>query len=146
MSLATRGPARKVWKAGPGSSVLGRIVCEKAGGLAETESVGEMRLLLQMLDDDDIVAFRCQPETFRWVEEEQRRRYTPDFLVLRRDGSRIYREVKQLSAYRGDPTLEGRLDRIVSECLARNASFEVWTEADPVGSGTMRTMVRRSVR
>lgn len=146
MSLAKRGPARKVWKAGPGSSILGRMVCEKGGGLVETESVGEMRLVLQMLEDDAVSAFRPQPETFRWVEHGCRNRYTPDFLVLHRNGSRTYREVKKLAAYLSDPTLDGRLSRIVSECLARDASFEVWTEADPVGGKTMRTMVRRPIR
>lgn len=144
--LPAQGPARRVWKRGPGSSVLGRIVCDKGGGLVETESVGEMRLVLQMLEDDTVAAFRPQPETFRWKEHGRRRRYTPDFLVLHRNGSRSYREVKQLTKYLGDPTLDGRLERIASECRARNAAFEVWTEADPVGCGTMRAMVRRRVR
>lgn len=82
-----------------------------------------------MRDDDDVVSFRGQPETFVWREASGRRRqYTPDFLVSLADRRMVYREVKPLEILLGDPSLKGRILDIRRECAERDATFEIWTE------------------
>jgi hypothetical protein len=82
-----------------------------------------------MEQDEGIIAYYSQPETFRWHEASNKlRRYTPDFLVIHSDGQRVYREVKLRKRIDRDATLGGRRARIEMECSARGASFEVWTE------------------
>lgn len=94
------------------------------------ESLLEGDLIMRAAADPDVVSLRAQPETFRWLDGAtgRRRRYTPDLLVTLRDGSKVYREVKPYALLVRDPELKGRRRRIEAECLARGATFEIWTE------------------
>ncbi|RYG86741.1 MAG: hypothetical protein EON59_09275 [Alphaproteobacteria bacterium] len=84
-------------------------------------------LVLTILDADQSVAhFQAQPETFALP---QARRYTPDVRIDFRSGQRLYVDVKPVFRLVRDPDFDGRLSDIVAACAARDASFEVWTEA-----------------
>ena len=97
------------------------------------ESLPERDAMVLLDIDPGVVAFHSQPETFRWVDAGRARRYTPDILVERRDGGREYREVKPRKVRDLDPTLDGRLDRILIECAARGAAFAFWTKEEIQG-------------
>jgi hypothetical protein len=103
----------------------------KNNRLIPFESLLEADLIVLMEQDQSIMAYAAQPETFRWkTPSKQVRRYTPDFLVIYSDGQRAYREVKPSRYMNRDWTLGGRRARIEMECLARGASFEIWTEKE----------------
>jgi hypothetical protein len=80
--------------------------------------------------DPDVVDFRAQPETFVWRENGREHRYTPDLRVIRANGAILYREVKPTERRDQNPTLDGRLPAINTQCAARRATFEFWTEAE----------------
>jgi len=125
-------------------SCIGTVPTAKGGGLVPFESLLEGDLIMSAAKDPDVAAIRAQPETFRWVDGAtgRRRSYTPDLLVTLRDGSNVYREVKPHAVLARDPELKGRRRQIEAECLARGASFEVWTEREirqaPVGRTRFR--------
>lgn len=93
------------------------------------ESLPELEAMILLDTDPSVVAFHSQPETFRWRDAGQHRRYTPDFVLMFADGRRQYREVKTEQGLRSDPTLKGKLPRILVECASRDADFAFWTVA-----------------
>ncbi len=128
--------ARRVVTGRRRTSFSGRIPSAKNGHTVEYESQLEARLIRQMEADPEVLLYEAQPETFRWRDGSGRaRRYTPDFRVKARVGW-IFREVKPRRKWEADPTLKGRLQDILRECLSRGAAFEVWTESD-LAAGAM---------
>ena len=113
-------------------SFTGFVPTPKGGGLVPFESLLEADLVDLMVKDARIVTIHAQPETFAWRDgvHGRRRRYTPDFLAVATDGTRIYREVKPHALLIRDPDLSGRRARIEIECAARGATFEIWTERE----------------
>ena len=97
------------------------------------ESLSERDAMVLLDVDPGVRAFHSQPETFRWMEADKPRRYTPDILVEYRGGGREFREVKPKKIRNLDPTLNGRFDRIVVECAAREATFAFWTKEEIQG-------------
>jgi hypothetical protein len=127
-------PARRVIKSGGRSSITGYVSCVKGGGLVPFESLLEEGLIDIMKADETIASLKGQPETFKWRSAEGKlRRYTPDFFCLMSDGRKIFREAKRLKRLLSDPMLNGRRSDIERECLARGASFEIWTEVEILG-------------
>ena len=123
------GPVRKILTGRHTRSCAGDYPSKKNGVLVPFESLLEGDLVVIMEKDLEIARYWAQPETFRWRDEAgRRRRYTPDFLVLKVDGTRVYREVKLKKQRKRDPDLGGRLPRIKQECATRGAQFEFWTE------------------
>jgi hypothetical protein len=124
-----RDPVRKVVTGRHTRSCAGDFPSKKNGVLVPFESLLEGDLVVLMEKDRRIARYWAQPETFRWRDDAGRRRqYTPDFLVLKVDGTRVYREVKPKKRRKRDPDLGGRLPRIKQECAVRGAQFEFWTE------------------
>lgn len=81
--------------------------------------------------DPAIATAIVRPETFVWRDPDGgRHAFTPDILAVRVDGSRVYRTVRPHARLLRDVDLRGRRERIVLECAARGATFELWTERE----------------
>lgn len=130
--MPPEGPARRIQFHGRGRSCAGTAPTRKGVGKVPFESLLELDLVELMTDDEDVATLRAQPETFTWTDglTGAKRRYTPDFLVRRSDGTSVYREVKPIAVLLADPELGDRRERIELECRARGAEFEVWTERE----------------
>jgi len=123
-------PVRRVVTGRKRRSIAREVWSLKMGQEVPSESLIEADLIVVMEADPRVDGFWAQPETFRWRQKGRVRRYTPDFLVLLTDGSRMYREVKPSRVLERDPSLGGRRPHIEAECARRGAQFEVWTERD----------------
>lgn len=110
----------------------GFIPTPKGGGLVAFESVLAADLLASMAADPFVASIRAQPETLVWRDgfDGRRRRYTPDFLAVMTDGSKVYRSVRSHGLLLRDNELSGRRPRIELECALRGAAFEIWTELE----------------
>lgn len=103
--------------------------------------IGLLRRLALVLErDPDVVGVAFEPVTFAWTDgfDGRTRRYLPQLLVRRRDGSRTFVSTSRRTALREDPSLDGRRGHIEAECLSIGATFEVWTEkeiASALGDG-----------
>ncbi|WP_294641245.1 hypothetical protein [uncultured Aureimonas sp.] len=106
-----------------------------------TKPLGLLRRLAAVFaDDPDVVGFAFAPVTFTWMDgfDGRTRRYTPDLLVERRDGSRTFVSTAGRTVLREDPGLDGRRGHVEADCLSVGATFEVWTEREvtsAVGDG-----------
>lgn len=64
------------------------IITSKAGHLVQFESWAERTLILRLDRDPAVLDYQSQPETFTFFDEQgKQHRYTPDFMVRRRDGA-----------------------------------------------------------
>ncbi len=126
----TLGPVRRVVTGRKRRSIARAVWSRKMQQEVPSESLLEADLIAVMEADPRVDGFWSQPETFHWRQQGRMRRYTPDFLVLLADGSRVYREVKPGRILDRDPSLGGRRPSIETECTRRGALFEIWTERD----------------
>lgn len=62
----------------------------------------EVARLLQLEFDDDVTAYNTQPQSFSYLSDNRLKRYTPDNIILKRDNSINFEEVKELSKARND--------------------------------------------
>jgi len=122
------GPVRKGARGRSQRSIVYDFVSRKMNGRVPYESTVERDLIIRMELDREITGFWAQPETFEWVQDGRRRRYTPDFLVHFFNGSSAYREVKPLAKWIEDWDFGGRRDEIERECAVRESAFEIWTD------------------
>ena len=125
-AVTARDPARSISFV----SCAGYYRSSKMGAEFPFESLSERDAMVLLDIDPGVLRFHAQPETFRWMQAGRRRRYTPDILVEFTGGDREYREVKTKKMKDQDPTLCGRLDRILIECAMRTATFSFWTREE----------------
>jgi len=128
IGAAVPPPVRVVANGRKRRSIAHELFVPRLGRAVTYESRLEADLIMLMAVDPEIDDFGSQPETFHFGGLKGRRRYTPDFLVLRRTAFPVYREVKPEAALARDPTFRGRRKAIEAECAARGATFEIWTE------------------
>jgi hypothetical protein len=107
----------------------------KAGRLVQFESWAERALLLRLDRDPDVADYGSQPEQFQFVDPQGKwRRYTPDFIVWRRDGQVEIHEVT-LARRRSRPEILRREIAAAEICLARQWRYRVHSEQSlPQGS------------
>lgn len=102
----------------------------KSGARLPFESLLERDLMVIQDIDPDIAHFTLKPETLIWTDGRREQRYTPDFRVVTWDGRVVYREAMPRRKFDADPSLKGHRPRITDACVARGASFELWTETE----------------
>ncbi len=80
----------------------------------------------------DVSSVEPLPAAFTWRDgfSGEIRMLRPDALVTRMDGSRTFVYGMGRDILTRDPELGGRRRNVEAECLARNASFEIWTELE----------------
>jgi len=103
--------------------------------------VGESRLELdnlRILEADPLVlAYYPQPTTVQLEVGDESRRYTPDVLVRRHDGSLVIEEVK-FREEADAPATNAFHEQVALECRARGYEFVVKTEDDIRGGPKLR--------
>ncbi|WP_454834588.1 TnsA endonuclease N-terminal domain-containing protein [Pseudomonas lini] len=67
----------------------------KNGHSMECDSVLESAYCIWLEHAPQVVRYYTHPHTFTWIDEGQRYRYTPDFLVVLTHGDSYFTEVKQ---------------------------------------------------
>src|ERR1700730_16875511 len=101
-------PVRKGARGRSQRSIVYDFVSRKMNGRVPYESTVERDLIIRMELDGEITGFWAQPETFKWVNDGRKRRYTADFFVRFLNGSSAYREVKPLVKWIKDWDFGGR--------------------------------------
>ncbi|MGF7178493.1 hypothetical protein [Azospirillum doebereinerae] len=94
------------------------------------ESLLERDLMVIQDVDPNVANFALKPETLVWTGGQREQSYTPDFRVVTQEGKVVYREAMPRRKFDADPSLKGRRSRITDACVARGASFELWTETE----------------
>lgn len=116
-----------------GQNIRG-VITNKAGRSVQFESWAERALLLRLDREPAVKDYGSQPETFHYVGEQGKtRRYTPDFIVWRTDGTEIH-EVT-CAKRRTRPQLKQREAAGADICARRGWRYLVHTEQElPQGS------------
>ena len=125
--------ARKV-RTGREDHYVGDVPMTRLNGkLVSGESLLEMDALATLDYDGDFEDVTAQPFTIEIVVGEKKRRWTPDFVIARKNRSDDLVEVKILSwLYHKDPAKKAvariRVDAMESACSERGFSFMLLTE------------------
>jgi hypothetical protein len=94
MSFKGKPPAGDVRRVRSNGRNIRGVITNKAGRLVQFESWLERALILRLDRDPEVLDYQSQPEMFTFNDEQgERRSYTPDFMVWRRDGSIEIHEV-----------------------------------------------------
>ncbi len=110
--------------------LTGRIQTQKHNEYIAFESGLEKDALILAEFRPDIVSYKSQPKTIRFIHELKKRKYTPDILVEYANGQKQYIEVK----YREDlfenwsyykPKFKAAIN---AAKLEGNTTFKIWTE------------------
>ena len=135
MSLKRKPPAGNVRRVVAINSNLRGVITNKAGRVVQFESFAERSLLLRLDRDRTVADYNSQPETLTGINErDQSYRYTPDFVVWRRDGRVEIHEVT-LNHRRERPNSQRRERLAQTVCQARGWRYIVHTEDTlPCGS------------
>lgn len=94
------------------------------------ESILERDFFMLLEFDRDVVSFEEQPLKISYKLKAKNTRYTPDVLVIYKDGSKKIFEVKYQSDLDSDPKLQHKIS-VLKEEIARQMSipFETFTDA-----------------
>tara|TARA_R110001606_G_scaffold399222_1_gene582286 strand:- start:8527 stop:9216 length:690 start_codon:yes stop_codon:yes gene_type:complete len=93
------------------------------------ESTIEADFALRLEHDQNVLGYRCQPETFSFYINDCAYSYTPDFLVYFDDFKEVYYEVKP-NDWDLDTQLAERLPEITELLHKQGKTFEVITESE----------------
>ena len=117
--------SRKITNSG-GNKVIGKFPSLKLNKVVWYESLLERDYLYLLEFDPDVVSFREQPGRIYYIRDGKKRRYTPDLLVQRRDGTHIV-EVKPKEKLADEKLIHVfRIARHV--CSGEGYEFKVATE------------------
>lgn len=108
--------------------IKGRFPSRKSGRTVHWESQLERDLVYLLEFDPAVVEYAEQPETTTVEWQGRRRRYTPDFRVVRRDGVCMV-EVKPLERAL-KPDVRAFLERLADHYAERGLRFLVMTERE----------------
>lgn len=110
------------------------------------ESSLEFDHLFYLERDRAVARYQVQPVTVSYLHRGRMRSYTPDVLIVRRDGSLLLREVKPCKKLE-KTELQEKLLAIRAACLERGVGFEVVTDrhirCQPL-LATLRTLYRHA--
>jgi hypothetical protein len=110
------------------------------------ESSLEFDHLFYLERDTTVAQYQVQPVTFSYLHRSRMRSYTPDVLIVRRDGSLLLREIKPQKRLENSE-LQETLQAIRAACLERGIGFEVVTDrhirCQPL-LATLRTLYRHA--
>ncbi|HCF6118221.1 TPA: TnsA endonuclease N-terminal domain-containing protein [Pseudomonas aeruginosa] len=101
----------------------------KNGRSIGCESFLESEYCFLLEYDREVVCYHEQPHCFDWRDAEQKYRYTPDFLVHRRDGSCHLIEVK-IDFDHLNETSRQKLASFSAYCQKRDWTYQQWSMAD----------------
>lgn len=124
-----RPPEGNVRRARSIGNNLRGVVTSKTGRIVQFESFAERALLLHLDRDRTVQDYNSQPETFEFHDPAgKKRRYTPDFIVWRTNGSIEIHEVTRTErrARENIRLRENAADRI---CATRGWKYVIHTEA-----------------
>lgn len=127
-ATSTCTPVRKVGSRRP-RRPFGFVSSLKMGGRQIAESRLELDNLRILEADPLVLAYYPQPTTMQLKTGDASRRYTPDVLVRRHDGSLVIEEVK-FREEADDPAMRGFHEQVARECQAKGYEFVVKTEDD----------------
>ncbi|MFD5853294.1 TnsA endonuclease N-terminal domain-containing protein [Cytobacillus pseudoceanisediminis] len=120
--------SRKI-KASSKLSIRGKHNSTKMHRMIPWESTLE-RDFIKLLDfDPTVLSFKFQPEKISFVYKGKKRKYFPDFLVLKNDMKKYIYEVKALEKTE-DPENKIKFQVGMKFCSERNMKYVVVTEAD----------------
>jgi hypothetical protein len=106
------------------------LLCSvKNGTFTNCESIPEFRSGVHFETDPMVVGYSAQPETFELVVNDQRRRYTPDFLVIYSNGVHEYVEVK-LEKDADTPEYQALEKEMLALAKEKGFQFRTLTEKD----------------
>jgi len=105
------------------------VMTNKAGRLVQFESFAEFLLTLQLERIPAVIDYGSQPETFEFFDSEnmQKRTYTPDFVVWKKDGKIEIHEVTR-SERQNKLSVKMREEAAARICYQRNWSYVVHNE------------------
>ncbi|WP_210291748.1 hypothetical protein [Aureimonas pseudogalii] len=85
-----------------------------------------------MLRANDVRSVTRRPETFEWIDglTGKPHVHVPAVAVVWACGHKTFVDATSAAKLRADPTLAGVRGRIEAECLARGATYEIWTEEE----------------
>lgn len=128
MNIKRRPPPGDVRRAVSMGQNLRGVITNKNGHTVQFESFAERTLLLLFERDRTVLDYRSQPETFAFTALGGKlRRYTPDFMVRRADGST---EIHEVTRTERQERLCMRERETAAEmiCRSRNWKYFVHTE------------------
>lgn len=128
MSVKRKPPAGNVRRVvSTGQNMRGTIT-NKVGRVVQFESFAERSLLLRLDRDATVTDYISQPETFHYDDAEGRgHRYTPDFMVWRRESAIEIHEVT-LTLRQTQPQIILRQTMAETICQTRSWRYVVHTE------------------
>ncbi|WP_460068450.1 Tn7 transposase TnsA N-terminal domain-containing protein [Pseudomonas sp. S1_A06] len=116
------GPARR-WPRRRHQNFIVDFPSLKNGHSMECDAVLESAYCIWLEHDPHVVKYYTQPHTFTWVDDGQRYRYTPDFLVILEQGDSYFTEVKHdFSTQR--PRCLAKLDSFNALCFREGWTFQ----------------------
>jgi len=129
MPLRRKPPEGNVRRVRAIGKNLRGVVTSKTGRSIQFESFAERTLILCLDRDHTVADYNSQPETFTFhVTATKTRRYTPDFIVWRTDGTIEIHEVTRTE--RQDmPSIQLREEAARAICRDRGWQYIVHTEA-----------------
>lgn len=128
MSVKRKPPEGNVRRVVSTGQNLCGTMTNKVGRVVQFESFAERSLLLRLDRDATVTDYISQPETFHYDDAEGHpHRYTPDFMVWRREGAIEVHEVT-LSLRQTQPRLVLRQAMAETICQARHWRYVVHTE------------------
>ncbi len=128
MNFKRKPPAGNVRRVRSTGQNIRGVITNKVGRLIQFESWAERTFILRLDRDPGVLDYQSQPETFTFLDEQgKQRRYTPDFMVWRREEAIEIHEVT-LSKRRIRPELRRREQAAREICQARGWQYVVQTE------------------
>lgn len=111
----------------------------KNGHSIQCDSVLESAYCIWLEHAPQVVRYYTQPHTFTWIDEGQRYRYTPDFLVVLTHGDSYFTEVK-LDFTKQKPSRLSKLDSFHALCLQEGWTFKRRDQQRITGSTMFHTL------
>lgn len=128
MSLKRRPPEGNVRRVTSIGQNLRGVITNKRGRTVQFESFAERTLLLLLERDRSVLDYNSQPETFEFVDGNGKsRKYTPDFMVWKKDGTIEIHEVTRTERRKYAQSCE-RERAAQKICQARGWQYLVHTE------------------
>ncbi len=115
------GPARQ-WARRRHQNFIVDFPSVKNGASLECDSVLESAYCIWLEHDRQVVKYYTQPHTFTWIDDGERYRYTPDFLVVLTQGDSYFAEVKHDFSTRREEWL-AKLDSFSALCSREGWGF-----------------------
>ena len=129
MPLKRRPPKGNVRRVQYVDGNLRYTLTNKRGRIVQAESTQELKLTLVLDFDPTVSDYASQPETFEWLDQNgKHRRYTPDYIVWRVDGSVEIHEVTISERRQTQKKIKEREEVAAKLCADRGWEYIVHTE------------------